>query len=122
MLNESQELEFVPQPLKEHKAFAAFLEALKCANFSTDELIKYESEMLTELDLKYVKEYAAQVGHEEGLQKGLQEGRQKGLQEGRKEGRKESSLEIAKNLKTEGLDVNIIAKCTGLSVQEIEAL
>ena len=48
--------------------------------------------------------------------------RAKGREEGRADGRKEKAVEAARNLKAAGVDINIIAKCVGLSVEEIEKL
>ena len=41
---------------------------------------------------------------------------------GRKEGRQEKAIEAARNLKAAGVDINTIAKCVGLSVEEVEKL
>ena len=62
----------------------------------------------------------------EGLEEGRKQGLAKGLEEGRKEGRKEgataSKHEVAGKMKDEGLSPDIIAKCTGLSIAEVEAM
>ena len=50
------------------------------------------------------------------------EGRLEGRAEGRLEGRAEGKSEAAQNLKRLGVSVDIIAKATGLSVEEIAAL
>ena len=42
--------------------------------------------------------------------------------EGRKEGRQEKAVEAARNLKENGVDIQLIAKCVGLSVEEIKKL
>ena len=42
--------------------------------------------------------------------------------EGRKEGRQEKAVEDARNLKENGVDIQLIAKCVGLSVEEIKKL
>ena len=46
----------------------------------------------------------------------------KGRTEGRIEGRSEREIEIARNMKKENLDVALIAKVTGLLLEEIERL
>lgn len=61
-------------------------------------------------------------GLAEGLEKGLAEGLEKGREEGREEGFHQAKLETAKNLLSMGLPIEQIAKGTGLSVAEIEAL
>jgi predicted transposase/invertase (TIGR01784 family) len=48
--------------------------------------------------------------------------RKKGRKEGRKEGRGEREKEIAASLLNEGIPVEMIAKCTGLSSGEIKKL
>ena len=42
--------------------------------------------------------------------------------EGREEGREEGRVETAKNFKCNGVPLELIAKCTGLSIETIEAL
>ena len=53
---------------------------------------------------------------------GLEEGREEGRAEGREEGRAEERLQNAKAMKQEGIAVGVIAKITGLSIEEIERL
>ena len=55
-------------------------------------------------------------------QEGLEEGRAEGLEEGRAEGEKKKALDVALNLKSMGLSVEMIVKATGLSVGEVEQL
>ena len=65
-------------------------------------------------------------GRAEGMEKGMAEGMAKGMAEGmekgRAEGEREKQLEIARNFKSLGIPVVEIARGTGLSVAEIEAL
>ena len=51
---------------------------------------------------------------------GKKEGREEGLKEGLKEGKKNKSIEIAKNMLKDNVDINIISKYSGLSVEEIK--
>lgn len=53
---------------------------------------------------------------------GLMEGRMEGREEGRIEGEKKKQLEIARTMKTDGISTDVIAKYTGVSPTEIEAL
>lgn len=55
---------------------------------------------------------------EEGLEKGLAEG----LEKGRAEGEQSKQIEIAKNLKSLGVDKATIVKSTGLSEEIINNL
>ena len=47
---------------------------------------------------------------------------QKGLERGREEGKEFEKLEIAKNLLGMGVEVEIIAKSTGLTLEQIKKL
>lgn len=52
----------------------------------------------------------------------LDTARKEGIEEGRKEGRKEATLQVAKNMLQQGLDISIIAAATGLPEDEIRSL
>ena len=58
----------------------------------------------------------------EAREEGRAEGRIEGMAEGRTEGRAEESRNIALNMLKEAVDINLISKCTGLSIEEIENL
>ena len=49
-------------------------------------------------------------------------GREEGRKEGRKEGKEQEQIEIAKKMLNEGIDIEIIAKITGLTKERIEEL
>ena len=51
-----------------------------------------------------------------------EDGEKAGREEGRSEGAAQKEREIAKNLKNSGIPINVIAKNTGLTLEEIEAL
>ena len=56
------------------------------------------------------------------LDRAEKEGRNKGREEGREQGREETNKENAIKMKKNGLDLNLIANITGLSIEEIEKL
>ncbi|TVQ26281.1 MAG: hypothetical protein EA382_05775, partial [Spirochaetaceae bacterium] len=68
-----------------------------------------------------LKEYGERL-KEEARKEALQQGRREGRQEGHREGRQEERLETARAFKEQGVDAAVIAKATGLSLSEIEAL
>ena len=57
-----------------------------------------------------------------GREEGLAEGRAEGRAEGLAEGELSKSLDVARQMKAEGLPVEMIARCTGLSIEQIEDL
>ena len=82
--------------------------------------------MTTARDTHNQIEYAKETGLEEGLAKGLAKGRvigrAEGLEEGLSKGREERNLEVAINLLQLGTSCEIVAKATGLSLEEVTKL
>ena len=74
--------------------------------------------MTTARDTHNQIEYAKETGLEEGLAKG----RAEGLVKGREEGREERNMEVAINLLQLGTPCEIVAKATGLSLEEVAKL
>ncbi len=58
-------------------------------------------------------------GRAEGREAGLAEGREAGLAEGRAEGIEENRRATARSMKADGMPIDIIAKYTGLSQEEV---
>lgn len=124
-----------PQVL-DHQIFEKIFEVSELYNMDQDLREKVIHKMTTERDLRnqmaYAREEAIREGLAEGLAQGKVEGLAEGLAEGRAEGkaqgiaegleqgRKEQQIKIARTLKSKGLDISMIAECTGLSVEEIE--
>ena len=74
--------------------------------------------MTTARDTHNQIEYAKETGLEEGLAKG----RAEGLVKGREEGREERNMEVAINLIQLGTPCEIVAKATGLTLEEVTKL
>ena len=62
------------------------------------------------------------VGRSEGRSEGISIGRSEGISIGMIKGKTESLRAVAKNMKEQGLDADIIIKTTGLGKDEIEIL
>lgn len=52
----------------------------------------------------------------------LDEARKEGIEQGVKQGQNENRLEIAKNMISENMDIEMISKITGLPKEKIESL
>ena len=78
--------------------------------------------MTTARDTHNQIEYAKETGLEEGLAKGRVIGRAEGLEEGLSKGREERNLAIAINFFQLGTSCEIVAKATGLSLEEVTKL
>ena len=61
-------------------------------------------------------------GRLEGRAEGREEGRKEGREEGRKEGQQSEKLRAARKMKNDGMSVDLIAKYTGLTIEQIENL
>ena len=79
-----------------------------------DERLAYELSLSTERDLCACME----TKYEEGIEKGME----KGLEKGILKGKAEEQRQIAVNLKKQGVNIETIAQCTGLSVEEVSEL
>ena len=53
---------------------------------------------------------------------GIEKGIEKGIEQGIEKGERLAQVRTAKNLRSLGVDVEVIAKSTGLSVEEIRKL
>ena len=67
-------------------------------------------------------EYMLNERERKGLELGLEQGRAEGEASGLAKGASQKQREIAKNFKDSGVPLDLIAKNTGLSVEEIENL
>lgn len=67
-----------------------------------------------EIQIRAERDYA--------VRRGRMEARIEALAEGRAEGKAEGKAEMAKRLKATGIDIKTISQCSGLSVEQIEAL
>ena len=61
-------------------------------------------------------------GLKQGKAEGLKQGKAEGLKQGKAEGLKQGKEEMARNMLKEGLEVNLIAKISGLTIDEIQKL
>ena len=102
-----------PKALQE-RIFAKFFEVAEVANFSKEEYAKYIRSENNYYDWDSIFRTAEKKGREEGLAEGKAEGLA--------EGKAEASRENAKKMKADGVPVELIAKYTGLSPEEIKGL
>ena len=84
--------------------------AARVANMNRQERQAYIKKMNTERDRINQWEFA------------MEQAKTKGMAEGLAKGMAEEKMTIAKSMKLEGISVDIIYKCTGLSIEEIENL
>ena len=61
-------------------------------------------------------------GREQGFQFGREQGLEQGLEQGRIRGAYEKALETAENLLAEGIDPQLVARCTNLPLDTVQSL
>ena len=106
MLKDLSRLLDRPAALRD-KIFKRFFDAAEFASLDDEDKKKYISNMQTARDTYNQIEYAKKKGREEGLM------------EGREEGIEKRSREIAINMLNNGIPVQTISTCTGLSEEEV---
>ena len=114
-----------PSSLRE-KIFTKLFDAAAIARFSPTELREYEDSLKAYRDIKNSLDTAKEEGRAEGREEGRKEGRAEGREEGRAEGREEGRAEgiamVAKMMYAKGIDVDVIASMTGMTIDKIKAL
>ena len=85
--------------------------------------------MTLEQEIRLAAKHAAQAAAQEAYEKASKEGYEKGYKEAYKEAEAEKDLAVkkaaennARKLKESGVSVEIISKCTGLSLEEVQNL
>lgn len=94
--------------------FVRFFEQAEIAKFNRKERMEYEGSLKNYRDWYSIMKTAEYKSREEGRAEGLAEGLAEGITKGKQE--------IALNMKNEGIDDTLIAKMTGLSIDEINKL
>ena len=82
--------------------------------YTDEQRRRYEAEFFAELE----KKSELKAAREDGLEQGIQQGIEKGLEQGLEQGK----LQMAKELKAAKVEVEIISRASGLTVEEVEAL
>ena len=98
----------------QNSVFQKLAEIADISSLTKEERLYYDVALRKYRDTLCVLESAEQ----RGLKKGREEGLAKGLAKGRAEGR----LEIARNMKADGMSIELIQKYSGLSPEEIAQL
>ena len=106
--NQKKALEYVGDDI----VMKEFSENIKRSSEEWDLIEAYDKEWA-------MKDWGRQEGRREGIKEGIQEGKKEGIKEGMEKGRHKEKLSIAKGLFRKGIDISIIADCTGLTEKEI---
>ena len=110
-----------PKELQD-RIFDKLFRQAEIAQFTEKEYSDYEESLHNLWDITNAMNDAEMKGFGKGKEIGLEEGIEQGRKEGIAEGVKQNSIDTAKRMKSEGLDINLIAKITQLPIDEIEKL
>lgn len=99
----------LPEAAK-NSVFKKVAEIGELSSLTYEERLKYDDVLKRYRDTLAVMEGQKQEGFREGMEKGIEKGMEKG------------KAEIARNLKNDGIPLDVIARNTGLSIEEIEKL
>ena len=102
----------------EEPELSALMTATQIAAFPPEKKETYIKDIMNERDIKYQQNICYKRGLEQGREEGLEQGRE----EGREEGARETAIKTAKSLLQNGISVDIVARCTGLSLEEVKSL
>ena len=114
----------------QNSVFQKLAEIADVSSLTKEERLHYDEALRKYCDTLCVLESAElrgeKRGEARGLAKGLAKGRAEGLAEGRTEGRAEGlvegRIEAARNMKANGMSIELIQKYSGLSPEEIAKL
>ena len=118
----------------QNSVFQKLAEIADVSSLTKEERLHYDEALRKYRDTLCVLEGAEQRGlkrgHAEGLAKGLAKGRaeglakgrEEGLAKGRAEGLTKGRAETARNMKADGMSIELIQKYSGLSPEEIAQL
>ena len=90
----------------------SLVKACDVAAFPKEKLIQYQMQVMNERDTRNIIKTAERIGREEGIEEGIEVGLKKG--------REEERLESARRMLKENLPVELVAKCSNLTVQEVK--
>jgi predicted transposase/invertase (TIGR01784 family) len=99
-----------PTELLENEATRKALGLVEKSAMTEGQLYAYEKFWLAVVDERILREAATKKGYKEGWEKGNKEGMEKG------------HIEDARRMKADNMATELIAKYTGLTIEEIEAL
>ena len=101
------------------RIFSRIFDVAEYASLDNIDKQNYVKAMTTTRDTHNQIEYAKKTGLEEGLVKGFEKGRAEGLEEGLEKGREDAKQLIAINFLKLGTPCEVVAKATGLSLEEV---
>jgi len=114
-------MERLPKELN-NQIFRKLKSIVEVERMTPDQRLEYELSLSVERDLSAALDTSFEDGMEKGKAEGMKDGIEQGMKKGKEEGKAEEQRLIAANLKKQGINIETIAQCTGLSLKEISGL
>ena len=115
--------------IKDEKELENFTEEEKLLNTYTKKLIDLSKNdsyreviMDSVIEENAIKQELFLFGKHEGKEEGIIEGKKEGIIEGKAEGKHEEKEKIVLNMYKENISLELISKCTGLSINEVKKI
>ena len=105
--------------LCKHQSTTKFTQSLETAVYRNRNNQNWRKDYMT---LAYNLSLAAEKAFENGFSAGEKRGRNEGISIGLSQGAYQKAIETAKSMILRNISIDIVAECTGLSVEEIEKL
>ena len=121
VLNNIEIMERLPKELN-NQIFRKLKSIVEVERMTPDQRLEYELSLSVERDLSAALDTSFEDGMEKGKAEGMKDGIEQGMKHGMEKGKAEEQRLIAANFKKQGINIETIAQCTGLSVKEINEL
>jgi predicted transposase/invertase (TIGR01784 family) len=123
LIRNLNQLERIPESLRE-RIFEKVFETAEIAKFTPEQILSYEDSLKYYRDLKNSLDTAREEGEAEGIAKGEQigivKGEQIGIIKGEQIGIVKGKLEVARNMLSIGLSLEVIAQAMELTEDELK--
>ena len=112
--------DIMPKVIDKYKRFVA--DEKEMSAYNERDTFLYGQAAMLQYERSEGKKEGIEIGFQQGIEKGIEQGIKKGIEQGIEQGYKESQINIAKEMKKENMDINLISKLTGLNASDIEKL
>jgi predicted transposase/invertase (TIGR01784 family) len=101
------------------RTFEKLFKAAEIKKLTETDMETYNKSILEYQDVRDAVDYAKEEYFEKGIERGIERGIEQGIERGAKQGRKEAIETTARKCLQEGMSIELVAKVTGLSVNQL---
>ena len=114
LFKNGEELTHLPESFEKDKEISELLKSMEIMKYTDEQRRRYEAEIFATLEKNSELKAARDDGIEEGFERGVEKGVKQGIEQGVRT--------VAQNLKASDIPPETIARVTGLTLEQIEAL